>query len=714
MYDPDDRKNAQGSARPQPPVRPVSPPQRVMPGISAPAPVTAPKPPAIARPQRSDVLPAAPIANAFNWGALRLNESGAHQDISGEVSSLNSALNDLQQRSSFNDTASAVNDLDAAINDVLQLTESARTEGYWYQNDIENIVYQAKSQWDSVRPQLISQIQQQAHAIQNRLPSLYPQVQSLNNLLSNPAVATPLLQTTHTQVNTLLQSIDQAQRQLESLYKPIEGQVDKVKTRLTNIHWAMDQLTAACFKLVNGEDLVMAVAARWDKEGKEDPEGILYLSSRRLIFERKEKVATKKILFITTASQLVQELLIDQPLAGIQSVKGENKGLFGHQDFIQVQFNDPKFGMVPFHINGQDCMEWAGLIERSKSGAIENERAAAGGVSIADLTRPLTLADIASAQNEVNLLADEMMLKRSREELAGLENIVQSLKRTLGGLRARGYAIEKNLEADIDILGVQWDKVKANASATIDLQANQLADQLHSLQQTMAQLSGSSSNLAQARPVYLQLKSAIASGKAQAQAAQETAAGQYRLYAQEVDAIAAHLDWVGWMLDALSTASFRLLATEAGVAAAEAVWGQPGLEPENGILYLTDQRLIWEDRVGTFELKVNVPIQQVEEVDKESEEEGEALVFRFGPGAPLPNTRFLLRLPVADSWVKMVGRARNGDYAQDRAVELDPKELERVKNAPQQCSRCGASFTAPILRGQNEITCEYCGLVTRI
>ncbi len=717
MYDPSDRQNAQGPARPQPAVRPGTPPLRVMPGINRRRLRVAPNPPRYTSPTPARPVfspPPAPIASTVNWGVLRLNETGVHADITGEVSSLNSALGDLQERASFNSVTAAVTDLDGAVNDVLQLSESARSEGYRFQNDIENIVYQAKGQWDGARPQVINQIQQQALSMQNRLPSLYAPLQSLNGLLSNPAAATPLLQSVHTQVNTLLQSVDQGQRQLEGLYTPIKEQIDKVKTRLTNIHWAMDQLTGACFKLVNGEDLVMAVPARWDKEGKDDPEGILYLTNHRLVFERKEKVATKKVLFITTASQLVQEVQIDQPLANIRSAKGENKGLFGHQDFVEIQFADAKFGTVSFHINGQDCKEWAALVDKARSGQIENERAAAGGISLADLTRTLTLADIAAIQNEVNLLADEMMLKKSRQELAQLENDLQSLKRTLTGLRSRGYAIEKNLEADIDILSAQWDKVKANAAATIDLQANHLSSGLQTLQQMLVQLSGLSANLQQARPVYMQLKSASASNKAQAQAAYDTAASQYRQFAQEIDAQAAHLEWVGWMMDALSTASFRLLATEAGVAAVEAMWGQPGVEPENGVLFLTDQRLVWEDRVGAYQSKINVGLQQIEETYKESEGEMEYLAFRFGAGGPLSNTHFKLALPVIDEWIKMVGRARSGDYATDRVVELDPKELERVKNAPQQCSRCGAAFTAPILRGQSEITCEYCGLVTRL
>jgi hypothetical protein len=73
-----------------------------------------------------------------------------------------------------------------------------------------------------------------------------------------------------------------------------------------------------------------------------------------------------------------------------------------------------------------------------------------------------------------------------------------------------------------------------------------------------------------------------------------------------------------------------------------------------------------------------------------------------------------LALPVAEEWLQMIGRAKAGDYSTDRAVELAEADLERVRNAPEQCPNCGAAITSPVLRGQNEITCEYCGVVTRI
>jgi hypothetical protein len=410
-------------------------------------------------------------------------------------------------------------------------------------------------------------------------------------------------------------------------------------------------------------------------------------------------------------------VLIDQPFSNLTEVKAESKGLFGHQDFLRMTFSDPRFDTLALHINGQDSNEWAEKIARSKSGQIEAERAGAGtGVSVADMTRPITPADLLALQSDVNALQDEVMLKNAREELARLENDVRLLERKVAEVRARGYAIEKNLEADITILAAQWERIKLNAETAIEYQTKVLSEQMSTIQGDLARVLGMSSNLAAARPLYMQIRSALASAQAQAEAAEVTALTQYDEYADEVESLHAHLEWVNWMLAALSTASFRLLATENGVAAAEAVFLHPAWESQNGVLFLTDQRFLWEDRVGTYELKVNVPLSEVLEMKRDTAGEpgSEILLVELGAKGPVAEARFLFSQPVVDDWIQMLGRARSGGYAQDQAIPISQEELERIRNAPQSCSNCGASLTAPIFRGQVDVSCEYCGKVTRI
>ena len=714
---------------PRPLVRPTSPPEQVLPPAAMAKQAvstvktagsvqkTSPKPPPSAATQKPVMpKPATPPVSVAAVQMVDLNTSSASQALASESLALQTTLSDLQSQSSFTDITADINRLDQKFNSLTDLLESARHEGYRFEGGMEQKAFEAMSQWQQIRPKVEKILVDQSRTLQGQLNTLNLQVKDLNLKLSNQAVAAPLLKSARSTADTMLQNVQSVKSNLRSSYSAVDATLQEIERSLTRIHWALDQLKEAKFKLDSGEDLVMAVPARWDKESKDDPEGILYLTDHRLVFERKEKVATKKVLFITTASEMVQEVQIDQPIQAVLEWKAENKGLFGHQDFLMVRFEEAKLDSVAFHVNGQDSKDWVALLEKVRSNQIQSERYnASTALSFQDLSRPLTTADVVLLQQQVDSLQDEMMLQINRQELADLENEVRLLERRLAGVRSRGYEIEKNLEPDITILAVQWDRIKNNANHGMETLGAALAGQMKAIQNSLTQFVSQSAELQKARPLYLQIKSGLASAEAQAEAAQATVRLQYDEYADEVEVMSAHLEWIAWMLDALETATFQLLATECGVAAVEAAHVDRQ-EPLNGILFLTDQRLLWEDRVDQFELQIAVPTVQVQEVRKESDavSGNDLLIFQLAAGAAHSSARFQLALPVADDWLQMVGRVRSGGYSRDRVTPISEEELQRIRNAPKQCSNCGAGFSAPLLRGQTQIACEYCGLVTQI
>jgi len=706
--------------RPRPKARPVSTPVKVM-AKTPPPPVNRgrlkPKPSRVSaasmRTTKTTTRRLAAAAAAASF--LALKTSAAPDELSAELASLERSLKKIQSDADFEDITTDVSEVETLLQRVIELLESARDNGYRYQNDLEKLTYQAAGDWEKASPQVFQSIKRASRDMDRELKKLDSQVQRLNANIYSAKAAENHLRTTQTEANELLTKQADTARKIESKYSDIENQLYKLESRLTDIHWAIDQLDESQFNLQTGEDLIMAVPTRWDKEGKDDPEGILFLTNQNIIFERKEKVATKKVLFITTSSELVQEVLLEQSLSTVKSYHAESKGLFGHQDFLSIDFSEKQLGSVSFHLDGQDSKMWAELIKQVKSGAIENERmSGSAGVTLTDLTKPLTKADLMSMQAEVNSLQDEIMLKDVQDELARLENQLGSLERQLTELRNRGYNLEKGLEIDIQILSTQWERIRQNTERTITLQTSLLSKQMEDIKADLARLMGMSANLGAARSPYLQMRSKIASLEAQADSAEVTVYTQYDEYADEVEAIEAHLEWVAWMQTALETASFRLLATENAIAAVESLFVHADWDPENGILFLTDQRLLWEDRVDAYELKIDLPLQEVLDVAQITEGDREALQFSFGPAGPVPRAIFKLSQPVADDWLVMVGRARSGGYVQDQVVEVSADELDRIRNTPQQCSNCGAAFTAPILRGQHEIVCEYCGIVERI
>ena len=68
----------------------------------------------------------------------------------------------------------------------------------------------------------------------------------------------------------------------------------------------------------------------------------------------------------------------------------------------------------------------------------------------------------------------------------------------------------------------------------------------------------------------------------------------------------------------------------------------------------------------------------------------------------------------SDAWQASIGRVKSGDIAAERAVPRDQAAAEAVKAAPTKCGTCGAAISQAVVRGMQEIKCEYCGAVTRL
>ncbi len=115
----------------------------------------------------------------------------------------------------------------------------------------------------------------------------------------------------------------------------------------------------------------MAVKATWtrdNREDRDDPQGVLYLTDQRMIFEQKQEVATKKVLFITTERKLVQEMQLEFAVDRVTDVRGSKQGMFKNEDFLELTLaTGAPVKSTQFHIFGQDCMAWVGLINRART-----------------------------------------------------------------------------------------------------------------------------------------------------------------------------------------------------------------------------------------------------------------------------------------------------------------------------------------------------------
>ena len=125
----------------------------------------------------------------------------------------------------------------------------------------------------------------------------------------------------------------------------------------------------------------MAVEATWTENGKEDntdPKGVLFLTDQRILFEQKQEIATKKFLFITTATEKVQKLLWEFHVALFNEGIATKQGLFKNQDFIELRLaSGAPYPVVTLHLHGQDSESWVVLIKRVKAHELDADRAIA-------------------------------------------------------------------------------------------------------------------------------------------------------------------------------------------------------------------------------------------------------------------------------------------------------------------------------------------------
>jgi hypothetical protein len=300
------------------------------------------------------------------------------QQIDEEIRAMQSKIGDLQESVRLTKIRNEVADAQTTINDLAQRIATFRTRNYVFEKDLENQVQVFVESWALLSPNLQSQINLQSTTLMNSLRPIEIQMPQLNSVSSNPAAARGLLNTMQSAVNMLENKVSAAEKVITGMYEQFNNQVYQFTKHMNEIEFLVTQLAEATFQLLPTEGGIAAIKAIWcktNKEQKGDPEGILFLTDQRILFEQKEEIVTKKVLFIATEKQKVQQLQIECPVALVDTVETSKQGLLKNEDHIEIRFlSGAPFEIAHFHI-WQDNSTWQQLINRSKSKDFDKDRA---------------------------------------------------------------------------------------------------------------------------------------------------------------------------------------------------------------------------------------------------------------------------------------------------------------------------------------------------
>jgi hypothetical protein len=341
---------------------------------------------------------------------------------------------------------------------------------------------------------------------------------------------------------------------------------------------------------------------------------------------------------------------------------------------------------------------------------------------------------ISALQSKVDSLQESVQLARTRDAVESVQANVKGMAQRIAGLRTRGYVFEKDLEAQAQALVGTWGGLYPNLQAQVNLRSSTLVNSLRPIEMQLPQLALMAGNPMAARGLLASLQSAVEQLESKVTAAENILDGMYDQFNKQFTCATRHLDDIDYMLTQLGEASFRLLSTEAGIAAVKAVWCKTGKEQKDdpqGVLHLTDQRLIFEQKeeiasrkvlfVVTEKKKVQAlqleaPLASVEKVDTNKQgmlKNEDHIEIRFTSSAPVQMAHFHI-WQENTTWQGFINRARSKDFDNGRVTAIDQAAVDKVKSAPAQCPSCGGNITTVVLRGMDTVTCEYCGLVIRL
>lgn len=328
-------------------------------------------------------------------------------------------------------------------------------------------------------------------------------------------------------------------------------------------------------------------------------------------------------------------------------------------------------------------------------------------------------------------LYEKASMQDIRSTLTEITDKLHTLPDEIVKIRQRGYVFASYLEQKHNVLNKRWNDMKHNIEEGITRESQRLRSEFNRNNIAFQEAERSAGNAESLQGKLPDLKRRFDDLEERVRTTVSKLNSEYSTLQSDISQTSSQLYNINWYLDQRDEASFKFLAGESLFLAAKAEWVATGKgkDDPDGILYLTDQRLVFEQKettgktLGLFggkktqELEWEIPLNLVSEV--KAENKGffggkDMLYFTLKPGAKHSQITVEVKGGVACKfWAAQVQRMISGNTKDERAVQPDAEELEAIKNAPTACPSCGG--TLPMLvAGQRQIDCEYCGGVVRI
>jgi len=298
------------------------------------------------------------------------------EQVRRKATSLESTLNSVRDKTSLKQVLDALEDIDSQLGALPGALARLRGRGYAFKSYLESDVAAVQNEWPATRSRVQSDVDFQRRTLSSQMDDLtmrFLQARSVVDIDMTQA------QSALAMVEASAQSLDRtastAISTLQGMYNSLQSRVRKVQSDVKKAETVLNEVDNACFKLYPNEQIIDVMEGQWLTDQKGGPKGFLFCTDHRLIFEQREEVATKKVLFFATEKQKVQQVAMEAPIGSVTQIKESESGaLLLRKDHLEVVFGpQSKVRSAHFILKG-DSAEWQRLINRVNAGEMEKER----------------------------------------------------------------------------------------------------------------------------------------------------------------------------------------------------------------------------------------------------------------------------------------------------------------------------------------------------
>lgn len=297
------------------------------------------------------------------------------EQLKRDIAFTQNELNQLVEKVKLTSVRDSYSTLDTEIGNLPMRVQKIRDRKYAFDRILESQVLVFQKQWAAKCNGIQNQITVESNVLQTLLRPLESRVCALSMGSSTSST----VKAVQSDLTTFKTKVTAAERAIAEMFDGLKNEVSKVKAQLNLIEKTLDLSESASFGFLPTESVVRAVKSVWTRDGEEDeqdPEGIIFLTDQRLLFEQREEIASKKVLFVTTERKKVQKLQFEVPVFSITSITATKQGMFKNEDWLELEFESGAFARsAKLHLDGQDCNTWQALINQVKARELDSDRA---------------------------------------------------------------------------------------------------------------------------------------------------------------------------------------------------------------------------------------------------------------------------------------------------------------------------------------------------